>query len=96
MRGSNVHLHNVLLCKMNQRTRFNHISNFRRLVVAVVVRHRKKISRKICEKNLCVSDFVKIHVSKNLCVSDLMSYFTISLRLGFYENMRISDFRDPG
>ena len=70
MRGSNIHLHNVLLCKMNQRTQFSHISNFRRLVVAVVVRHRKKSVEKYAKKSL------RLRFCQNPC-------FEKSLRLRF-------------
>ena len=67
---------------MNQRTRFSHISNFRRLVVAVVVRHRKKSVEKYAKKSL------RLRFCQNPC-------FEKSLRLRFDENMRILDFHEP-
>ena len=63
IRDSNIHIDNVSLYKMYQRTRFNHISNFSRLVVAVVVRKLKKNS---VEKNVKTKIFASQILSKSM------------------------------
>ena len=72
IRDSNIHIDNVSLCKMYQRTRFNHISNFSRLVVAVVVR---KLKKKSVEKYVKTKS-LRLRFCQNPC-------FEKSLRLRF-------------
>ena len=83
MRDSNIHLDNVLLCKMSQRTRFSHISNFKRLVVAVV-----ETSTSIIFERIFSLKSLRLMFCQN-------PYFENSLRLRFDENMRILDFHEP-
>ena len=80
---SNIQLITILLCKINQRTRFSHISNFKRLVVAVV-----ETSTSIIFEPIFSQKPLRLRFCENPC-------FEKSLRLRFCENMRIPDFREP-
>ena len=71
MRGSNIHLDNVLLCKMSQRIRFSHISNFKRLVVAVVETSTSIIFEPIFSQKIFASHILSKSMFRKIFASQI-------------------------